>query len=436
MSRWWVAVAALLAACGQQAERNGSGIVSGAGPGGGAPEGDAGPTPSPGPDGGTLACVESANLVSNAGSGNICGLLKPVLGAPVEHRYREVLDDPEGNNFACDLGSSPASGTGALGHRVKSFQGPAVFMVDSTGKTIGELGPSFLTGVDFFPQDTGFAVLEDYIGATGSFPLEFIADNGEIRAPTRTSVNGAVEWPGGGLLTTQNVFIPADQRPPDCEPAGSTTFSLTRWDASGHVVAGPSTFGCFFEDRPRRLWHTNSAGWTVLLINGGPSGDDRTWRAHWLDPDLNVVSTWAPVGLPTEGFSNVTVLLDDSIAIAIGGEWRFRVPSRGTALEGPPCWLARRPNTDVKIVQNRGGYALLDNTRGGGCEDRVEVVTPDGLSCGFLHLPTSPEACEFRAAIGRDGTLSAAAYAADAGAGEPQICVLPFWPAAFGRSLW
>ena len=451
MSRVWVAAAVLLAACGQQAGGGGSGIVSGAEPGigrGGGAATDAGQPPVPGTDGGTLACVPSANVLANAGSGgngSSCSELLPVLGAPVEHRYTEIFNDPDADR-RCAIGAYPSSGTGVVPHRTLTASGPAVYLADASGVTVGEFGSPRTSSLDFLPQDTGFAVRTDYTGALGDLPLYFISDHGsELTGSFRTVNAGAEPWPGGGVLTGESELLVGAARPPGCADASEVgaRFRLTRWDPSGNVIAGPSAaFECFDQERVQAIFRTNSSGWTLLFIYGGPSETTRTWTAYWLDPALNVSSTWVPVGLPTDGpypggeLTQTGVLLDDSIVIAVNGVWSFRVPSQATALEPAPCWLTRRNETELEIVGGRRGYALLTTKSGQSCDQLLEVVTADGTRCGFLELDTAADACGHGVAVGRDGTISVSAYAEDAGSGQPKTCVQPFWPAALGRSRW
>ena len=62
----------------------------------------------------------------------------------------------------------------------------------------------------------------------------------------------------------------------------------------------------------------------------------------------------------------------------------------------------------------------------------MEVLTPEGRTCGFTAMNGTDGRCEI--AVGGDGTISKDAEAVPAGAGQPRSCVLEFWPGTLGRT--
>lgn len=450
MSRGWVAAAVLLAACGQQAGRSGSGIVSGTEPGGGTGQ-QPGTGQSPGldPDGGTIACVNAANVVANSNSGPppelTCSELLPVLGEPVEHRFTEVTDDPEGRVILCndrDQVPYPASGLGTVLHRAQADQF-AGFVADDSGATIGTFGAPVTTSLDVFANPFGWDALVHYPGALGTFPVVFLDADGSDLTPGPLDANAGFAWPTGVILGEDSA-IPTDQVPAGCGDASGRafTFRLVRYDTDGHVTGGPTdAFGCFDQEHPGYVVRVDTDGSMLVLIYGGPSATTRAWRAMWLDSDLTVLNTWTPVGLPADGpypagEIRMGELVDQSIVISVDGAWRFRVPNHGTSLEPVPCWLANRPGTSIDLVQKLKAYALTSQPTDGSCKQVLEIVKADGTSCGFADLGTPPERCAHGVAIGPDGTVTGSPYAVDAGAGAPRSCVQPFWPRPLGRSQW
>jgi hypothetical protein len=129
------------------------------------------------------------------------------------------------------------------------------------------------------------------------------------------------------------------------------------------------------------------------------------------------------------------LLIDDSIALQVNGQWTYRVRSGAMTLEAAPCWMQQRPKTDVTAIHSRGGYAVNWDDH---ADDRgLEIVRLDGTSCGFLDLGEPRGGCAGGqcVSVGLDGTITRSAFAIDAGTGEPQTCVLPFWPGALGPSI-
>jgi len=76
------------------------------------------------------------------------------------------------------------------------------------------------------------------------------------------------------------------------------------------------------------------------------------------------------------------VLVPGTTAAAV---WILSIGSGATTAEPPPQWLTERPGTHLAIARAGQGYALLSiglsNTP---CTQSVEVMTPDGQSCGHV----------------------------------------------------
>jgi hypothetical protein len=249
-------------------------------------------------------------------------------------------------------------------------------------------------------------------------------------------VNGSRPWNDTGVLGSLSSYIPPEQRPPGCgdESNGASTFRLFHYDERGNVVDQSDTFGCFAAEVARGEFLTNRAGLTLLLVWGGTGEDANRWTLYWLAPDLGVRAKWHP----TESLGRVKMglLADDSIALKVDDRWTYRVRSGATKLEAAPCWMQERKNTELTLIHSRGGYAVQWDDRS--LDQGVEIVRLDGKSCGFLAFGEPSGACTYTGrcvSVGLDGTITGSAYAADAGAGMPQTCVLPFWPGVLGPSI-
>ncbi len=385
------------------------------------------------PDGGAVACTEDADGPDAGSKGLDCAALLPSLGPPVEHRFREVTDSWP--SIRCSIGGSaglPSDGNGVVLHpaRADTFFG---YTVDRTGKTLGTYGSPQADDYYTHPLRDSFAGEASYTGALGWFPLEFFGEDGAYRGRGAT-VNGSRPWNDTGVLGLISSSIPPEQRPRGCgdDVNGASTFRLVHYDAGASVVATSETFGCFAAERAGGEFLTNRAGLTLLLVYGGSGDDANRWTAYWLAPDLRVRAKWHP----TESLEGVRMglLNDDSIALQVNWSWAYRVRSGATTLEPAPCWMQQRPSTEVTMIRSGGGYAVKSFDRS---QDRgLEIVLRDGTSCGFLDLGEPSGGCfAGRCSVGLDGTITRSTYAVDAGAGEPQICVLPFWPGVLGPSV-
>jgi hypothetical protein len=453
------ALMGLLLACGQGAGRGppasglpgtGGGTQSGSedgGTGGLPPQGDAGfgvpdagtdagaPVDAgPGLDGGVDA---GAPPIDGGGSGpaacadpapaDVCSILAPPLGTPVVHTYPERLDGGYGENVFCGAGAYPASGTGVVLHPVQ-VQGrpPSFAFVDRTGQDIATYGNFSLATVqiDVVPQGSGFGILGVYEGGMGSYGVVFIDDRAAGRGATLGARVTALPGAGVGVINAQWAS-------PSCEPAQDTLLTVQRFEETGSAaLASPTHLACY--DQSPDVAIAGNAEGQVLVLASAFTGTWTGWDGYWLDRDLRLVQRFTIPELTAPSANAELViapLLDGSFVLRLGGTWTYRLQPGATAVEPAPCWLASRPATELALV--RGGTAYASLHRGSEeCDRVVEVLTPEGKTCGFVPVSGTDGRCEL--AVGRDGTLSKGAVAVGGGAGQPRSCVLEFWPAALG----
>src|SRR5205085_10209051 len=72
----------------------------------------------------------------------------------------------------------------------------------------------------------------------------------------------------------------------------------------------------------------------------------------------------------------------------------------------PPLWMAKRTDAKLQMVRGGKGYAVLPfGGTGVSCSQRLEVLLPDGTSCGARDYPIAAGACDTRdLALSADGT--------------------------------
>lgn len=359
---------------------------------------------------------------------DVCASLAPPLDAPVVHSYSERLDGGLGENVFCGSGAYPASGSGVVLHPVQ-VQGrpPSFAFVDPTGQDVASYGSFSLATfeIDVIPQATGFGILGRYEGGMGAYGVVFIDDHAAASRGT-TLGSQVAALPDAGVAV-----ISAQWASPTCEPSQDTLLSVQRFEEDGSpALPNPTQLGCY-DQSPDVAMAGNAAG-QVLVLASAYTGTWTGWDGYWLDRDLRLVQRFTIPELTAPSANAglvIATLLDGSFVLRLGGTWTYRLQPGATAVEPAPCWLASRPTTE--LVSMRGGTAYAALHRGSEeCDRVVEVLTPEGRTCGFVPVSGTDGRCEL--AVGRDGTLSKGAVAVGGGAGQPRSCVLEFWPAALG----
>jgi len=233
------------------------------------------------------------------------------------------------------------------------------------------------------------------------------------------------ELPGGGV----GLFSSRDLAP-GC--GQQTRLYVQRFEDSGvATLADPTDLGCY-PQTPDVIMAGNGAG-NVLVLTSRNTDDHTGWDGIWLDAQLREVGRFSAPELstvPNNKDAALVALLDGSFVLRFDEKWLYGLQPGATSVVAAPCWLTARPGTDVHVTRDRTAYALVQ-PGARSCDAALEIMTPQGESCGPVGpLHSGSDTCDI--ALGRDGTISGSAYAADAGAGQPRACVLEFWPAALG----
>jgi hypothetical protein len=403
---------------GSDAGTGGSDVPDGGdgGPGGGG-QADGGTTPADGGTGGPLSCPSPAPA-------DVCQTLNPPLGAPVVHRESPVPFDT-GTGVSCGTGAYPASGTGVVLHPMQPQGRPPRFdFVDPAGKQIASFGDFSIAtfGFDVVPQTSGFAILDGYLGGLGAYPVDILDDHSGRRGGTGGLK--ALELPGGGV----GVF---KLHPFACGEADG--IEVQRFsDVGVPAQPDPTPLRC----PPGFSVMAGNGSGTVLVLLAAVSGTYTGWDAFWLDADLHVLQKFTAPELAAAVNNRgaaIAALLDGSFVLRFDQQWKYRIQPNSTGVDVAPCWLSERPGTDLHVVRGRAAYALTRLTSSG-CDGEVEILTPDGQTCGPVGPLGEPDGGQCDVAIGRDGTISRSAGAVGAGPGQPTECLLEFWPGALGRS--
>jgi hypothetical protein len=111
------------------------------------------------------------------------------------------------------------------------------------------------------------------------------------------------------------------------------------------------------------------------------------------------------------------------------------VASGNAAVSPAPDWMKARP--DVKLQIARGGRAYAALPYGGAnekCSQRLEIVAPDGTSCGARDYAVASGTCDLgELTLGFDGTVIQQlprAMESSEPVRESHSCTWRFWPGA------
>lgn len=320
-----------------------------------------------------------------------------------------------GLGFDCGGGTSDLSGNLAL--LVNGGHGDQLDFVSALGAPLGSAGTSM--GGFLVPQPTGFASVSGrpYLGPDwaiqhGQLVSAFDSAGRESGASTlgnytgQPNLTGAAD-PNGGVLLAGELSMgpssPAQHAAVMFE--GGATAAAPRWGPVALDSVG-AVYGAGVDLLGRSLIITNG---TALFGSG-------TISAQWFDRDGTaltgefVLLTKFDAGSPT--WFETTALIGGGLLVRrMDGDSHATalvvLQSGGISAKPAPDWMVQRP--DVKLQLARGGkaYAALPLAAAGvPCTQRVELIAPDGTSCGAADYPIADGTCDtHEMTLGADGTL-------------------------------
>jgi hypothetical protein len=377
------------------------------------------------------------------------GISAPDLPAMVQH-----VQPPQSLGTWCGGGVADLSGT--LGLVVNGAHGDGLELVSSSGTLLQEEGMSMFGFA--LQQPSGFMALSGrpYLGPEWAlqYGAEMTRASSSGDATDRTffaNFTGQLDLPaaadpnGGALVAGQLSMGPED---PPLHAAVMFENDLTgpavRW---GPVALGSSGVVLGLG--------VDLLGRSLILFDGAPAFGPGSISAQWLEKDGSPLtgefllltgfssgpSTWFETtaligggllvrrmdGTPTPG-TLVTLQRLHSQALVV-------VESGSQMVRTAPAWMLARK--DVKLQLARGGtaYAALPlGANGVACSQRVEVIAPDGTSCGATDYAIASGTCDTQdMTLGADGTviqqLPSAMETVSEGFGT-RSCTWRWWPAA------
>lgn len=284
---------------------------------------------------------------------------------------------------------------------------------DGAGTTFRLFSPSgaqvggdlaFWLGADIAEQAQGFIGTNHTTSATAVFRIDpdgsssqlqsFLGEHG-FSAPDPTG--GMVVWMlDTNTAATQSGFHAYD---PSGNPRWFTPFSFGN--------GAPMALG------------VDRAGNTLFLWKS--YDDANRVRGVWLDP---AGALGSPFDVHDDFGTGVSLELRPQVGsglflraieyqyladgtVEIQSQWVDAFAARSTAPQAAPDWLAFWGNSDLAVIRNGAGYAVLPNpTQMTGCAQTVSILAPDGTACGSQTFTLSSQSCTTAAlTVGRDGTL-------------------------------
>jgi len=284
-----------------------------------------------------------------------------------------------------------------------------------------------------------------YLGPTwaiqfGQMISDFDSDGNNTGASHLANHSGqwtlpAAADPNGGVLFAGDLAMGPSE--PTLHAAlmygGGGTPASVRWGPNTLASSG-TVFGLGVDLLGRSLVITDG----VSRFGGG------TISAQWFDKDGGALT--GEFVLLT-GFSPGASTWFETTALIGGGLLVRRMdgPSHARALvvlrsgsakvDPPPDWMMSRRDVKLQIAAGGKAYAALPlGANGVPCTQRVEVVAPDGTSCGAAEYPIAGGTCDtLELSLGADGTiiqqLPKAMEQTNSVAGG-HTCTWRFWPAA------
>ncbi len=154
---------------------------------------------------------------------------------------------------------------------------------------------------------------------------------------------------------------------------------------------------------PGETWIVVSSAGNVLAFAAG--------QARWYDPNGAALTGWFSYGFdaqrtwrPDDVLRGVA-LADGSVVVGLGTDRPLRFERGATTAAPPPDWVTSRAGATIAAVRgNRANaFATVTSAPTAACEVHIELLTPDGQSCGTTTL-TAPDPCT-RVSLGADRTV-------------------------------
>ena len=341
------------------------------------------------------------------------------ISPPDAIAMQQFVHQQDGTSYSCFPGLGDASGTMALPRLFNdaNSHGSGFDFVTTAGAHLSSEGDSSEGLLRPFPQPSGIVVSGDggHLRPIQEMLLIKIWDSsGKVSGETglRAQNFAPAGDPSGGL------FYAGDLSTATFGPLSHSAIMYTGGGTAAQVRWGPKTLasaGAVYGAGVDLLGR-------ALVITNGEKFGPATISAQWFERDGSALtgefvlatgftageSTWLETS-PLIGSGVVVRRMDYSYAQP--GVFRSQalvlVDSGKPSVRPAPEWMASRPNTRLDMARGGRGYAVVPyGAKNVTCSQRIEVVAPDGTSCGAREYPIAAGTCDTHdMALGADGTV-------------------------------
>jgi hypothetical protein len=178
---------------------------------------------------------------------------------------------------------------------------------------------------------------------------------------------------------------------------------------------------------------TDVWGRTLVLWNGEAFFGAGSVAGRWLDAQGVPLTHIFQAPVPSLGRNSsrglLRPLIGGGLALQVDGRWTHTFASGFTVPQAAPSWLARRSG-QLEIVRGGRAYALMPpHPMAPVCSQQVEVLAPDGTSCGALTFETPEGACVTSPlSLGADGSILQQQLLAHPDEEGRNGCTQKWWP--------
>jgi hypothetical protein len=291
------------------------------------------------------------------------------------------------------------------------------------------------------PQAQGFQTIN--VICTGGAWVEFTAYDGTGKLLTAVDlgsysgcsahmeeVDGAAD-PAGGTVVAWMPTASGGRSDPHRQ------VKVQRFDGSGKVRFEAVTVAGWLEEPVARhaiVVGTDVRGRTLVLWNGDALFGAGSIAGQWLDAQGVALTPIFQAQVPSLRGPRylgavLSPLIGGGLALQADGKWTHTFASGSSEAQAAPDWLAQRSGR-LEIVRGGRAYALMPPAPGAFvCSQQVEVLAPDGSSCGKLTFETPDGACaRSPLSLGPDGTILQQQLLAHPDPEGRDGCTQKWWP--------
>jgi len=264
---------------------------------------------------------------------------------------------------------------------------------------------------DIQPLGRGFAGTGYIDGSQGEYTVRFLYGN---HVMFDVEVHRAWGFPFVATDPSNSGFVVAGTFR-DNYPSRAQTEA--RWMAQG-TLPSPLASAPLASTEPIMVAGMDRDGNMLVIFNGHVAGQ---LEAQWFSPGagpLTGLFAWMTGFVPgPDTWLEMTSALGGGILITrfdagnLGRDVHARhlcqIATGGTTCQALPQWMENRPDTRLRVVRGGRAWAAF-TTQGEGvdCSDTIEIVAPDGTSCGSTELRMAPGTCDrLGLTIGPEGTV-------------------------------